>query len=66
MSNYIILNNREKYGTVYQTEKTRQEVMDYINFDSFDVIQERETSQECIKIINEKGYKLVSIMDLVY
>lgn len=66
MKNYIILNNRKGFGTCYQTDKTREEVIDSINFDSYDVVQERDTVEECIKIINDKGYAMVSIGDLMY
>lgn len=63
MNTYIILNNREKYGTIYQTDKTRAEVIETLMFDMWDVVQQRDTVEECQNIINEKGYSMVSIGD---
>jgi len=63
MNTYFIANNKTRVGAIYQTDKTRAEVLDALKFDEYDICMTCENLEHALELRNKGDYQLTQIED---
>lgn len=63
MNTFFIANNKTRIAAIYETEKTRQEIIDTLNINDYDIFISCEDTQHALELRKKGDYQLTHISD---
>lgn len=63
MNTFFIANNKTRIATIYETDKQRQEVIQSLNFNDYDIVISCEDTQHALELRKKGDYQLTHISD---
>lgn len=66
MNTFFIANSKTRIAAIYETEKTRKEVIDSININEYDIAISCKDTQHALELRNKGDYQLTHISDFQF
>lgn len=63
MNTFFIANNKTRIASIYETDKSRQDVIDTLNFNDYDIIITCDNTQHALELRTKGDYQLTHISD---
>lgn len=63
MNTYFIANNKTRIATIWQTDKNRQEAIDTLNFNDYDIVMTCDNIEHAQELLQKGAYQLTHTGD---